>query len=559
MRNSNIRQRLLREAKLTLEQTVTIVRAAEAATAHASEISKSAATTSDVHYVNRHQPNRKPKGKPHQQSKSKVCRNCGDKYPHSDQCPAQGKTCSFCKKPNHFAKMCRSKLKQAEVNVMDQMSQQPSSQPQLAQDSTSEDYLFALGSSDESNQLLRVSVLINNVMTSVVIDTGASVNIMSKETFNTISQQELLLEPTDRQVYAFGANSPIDVLGKISLPVRHKTQTQTAVFFVTEHNGPTLLRLNTAKKLQMIAVTYNVHAAPSIIDEFSDRFSGLGKLTGVTCKLHVNPSVTPVTQSHRRIPFHVRRNVEAELKRIQDLDIIEPVHQEPTPWVSPIRVVPKPKQPGKIRLCVDMRAVNRAIERKRHVTPAIDDILAQLNGATVFTKLDLNAGYHQFELDQASRYLTVFSTHVGLYQYKRLNFGVNSGAEQFQNLIQSALAGLQGVINISDDILVYAKNEQEHNEQLMRCMRRLREKNLTLNRDKCEFNKSSVEFFGHIFSSSGISPSPTKCKSLIEAAPPSNREEVRSFLGSANYCARFIPNLASLSEPLRDLTRQSVP
>ncbi|PIK53418.1 hypothetical protein BSL78_09701 [Apostichopus japonicus] len=146
-----------------------------------------------------------------------------------------------------------------------------------------------------------------------------------------------------------------------------------------------------------------------------------------------------------------------------------------------------------------------------------------------------------------------------LLKYKRLNFGVNSGAEQFQNLIQSALAGLQGVINISDDILVYAKNQQEHNERLVKCMQRLREKSLTLNGDKCEFNKSSVEFFGHIFSSSGVSPSPTKVQSLIEAPPPSNREEVRSFLGLANYCARFIPNLASLSEPLRDLTRQSVP
>ncbi|PIK60602.1 hypothetical protein BSL78_02446 [Apostichopus japonicus] len=123
------------------------------------------------------------------------------------------------------------------------------------------------------------------------------------------------------------------------------------------------------------------------------------------------------------------------------------VHSMPIPWVSPIRVVPKPKQPGKIRICVDMRAVKKfAIARERHVTPTIDDILAKLNGATVFTKLDLNSGYRQIELDKASRYLTVFSTHVGLYQYKRLNFGVNSGAEQFQNLIQSALAGLQGVI-----------------------------------------------------------------------------------------------------------------
>ena len=207
-----------------------------------------------------------------------------------------------------------------------------------------------------------------------------------------------------------------------------------------------------------------------IVQSYDDRFIGLGKLSDAKCKLHADDNIQPVTQPHRRIPFPVRKKVEAELDRLKNLDVIEEVSNTPTPWISPIRVVPKPKRPGEIRLCIDMRAPNRAIQRERHVTPTIDDIIANLNGATVFSTLDLKNGYHQVELDEDSRYLTVFSTHVGLFRFRRLNFGVNSAAEQFQNLIQSALAGLPGVMNISDDIIVFGKDEQEHKERLAKCL-----------------------------------------------------------------------------------------
>ncbi|XP_033122752.1 uncharacterized protein LOC117121622 [Anneissia japonica] len=106
--------------------------------------------------------------------------------------------------------------------------------------------------------------------------------------------------------------------------------------------------------------------------------------------------------------------------------------------------------------------------------------------------------YHQIELDDSFRFLTVLSTHDGLFQFRRFYFGVNSAAEQFQNLIQSVLASLFGVINLSDDILVYGINSVEHNENLKNFCQRLREKNLTLNKRTCEFNKDTVEFFGHV-------------------------------------------------------------
>ncbi|KAJ8050492.1 hypothetical protein HOLleu_03717 [Holothuria leucospilota] len=146
--------------------------------------------------------------------------------------------------------------------------------------------------------------------------------------------------------------------------------------YVAKGVSDTLISFTTAEALSLVRICYNVSTGTSlnkILDEYSDRFEGIGKLADATCKLHVNSDVTPVSQPHRRAPFKVRKKVEAELKRLKSLDIIEPVKDTPTPWVSPVRVVTKPTRPNEIRLCVDMRAPNKAIQKEQHVSPTIDD------------------------------------------------------------------------------------------------------------------------------------------------------------------------------------------
>nr|XP_033948146.1 uncharacterized protein K02A2.6-like [Pseudochaenichthys georgianus] len=235
-----------------------------------------------------------------------------------------------------------------------------------------------------------------------------------------------------------------------------------------------------------------------LLHEYQDIFQGIGKLKDFQVKLHIDESVQPVTQPHRRIPFHMRKRVESELNQLQEKGVIERI-SGPTPWVSPIVATPKPKNSDKVRICVDMRLPNTAIQRERHITPTVDDLIHDLNGAVVFSKLDLNAGYHQLELHPDSRYITTFTTHTGLWRYTRLNFGINSAAEVFQNVIQGVLHGIPNVRNMSDDIIVYGKTQEEHNNSLKAVFQRLREKNITLNADKCEYSKPELEFFGYIF------------------------------------------------------------
>ncbi|CAC5368520.1 unnamed protein product [Mytilus coruscus] len=157
-----------------------------------------------------------------------------------------------------------------------------------------------------------------------------------------------------------------------------------------------------------------------------------------------------------------------------------------------------------------MREPNKAILRSRHITPTLDDMILDLNGSNVFSKMDLRNGYHQLELNEESRNITTFTTHVELRRYKRLSFGVSSAAELFQNTLSNALEGLDGVRNISDDIIVFGRNQDEHDKRLEKLFARLKEKSLTLNKEKCEFNKNKLEFYGHIFSADGISADPRK-------------------------------------------------
>ena len=171
----------------------------------------------------------------------------------------------------------------------------------------------------------------------------------------------------------------------------------------------------------------------------------------------------------------------------------------PTEWVSPMVVQPK-KNTGEIRICVDMRLPNKAIKRTRHVIPTIEEIRHMLNGANVFSKVDLTNGYHQLELHPSSRDITTFITHKGLRRYNRLNFGTCSASEIFNEEIRKNISDISRVINIHDDILVFGKNKIDHDNALYKLLDILKEIGITANKKKCIFGTKCIDFFGMRFS-----------------------------------------------------------
>ena len=154
-----------------------------------------------------------------------------------------------------------------------------------------------------------------------------------------------------------------------------------------------------------------------------------------------------------------------------------------------------------------------------------------------------------------SRYITTFSTHAGLWRYKRLPFGISSASEVFQNTIQTVLQGIPGVCNISDDIFVFSKPE-DHHKTLDAALRRLHDNGLTINLPKCEFYQTTIKFYGYIFSKDGLSPDPEKVAAVHRSSAPKNANEVRNLLGLVSYCSIFISNMATITDPLGRLTHK---
>ena len=307
-------------------------------------------------------------------------------------------------------------------------------------------------------------------------------------------------------------------------------------FTVFKGTGRPLLGRNTAEKLKVLRVgpVSGVHVSSVMTEDsdtdiregYADILTGVGKLKDYQLKLNLNKDVKPVVQPVRRIPFGLREKVDKKLDELLSKDIIEEVPPNtPTEWVSPLVVVPKPD--GDIRVCADMRRANEAIIRERHPIPTIEEVLYDLNGATVFSKLDLKWGFHQIELEEQSRDVTTFVTHRGLYRYKRLMFRITSAPEKYQKIISDVIQGCDGVANITDDLIVYGSDLEEHERNLHAVLQRLKGSGLTLNGDKCQFRLPKLTFFGHELSSHGITPSDEKIAAVVNARVPRNVSEVR--------------------------------
>ena len=176
-------------------------------------------------------------------------------------------------------------------------------------------------------------------------------------------------------------------------------------------------------------------------------------------------------------------------------------------------------------------------------------MLQDLNGSTVFSRVDLKWGFYQILLAEESRHVTMFVTHHGLYRYTRLMFGVTSAREKYQQIIRDALRGFEGVANIADDPIIHRQGEEQHDKRLLTV--------LTLNEDKCEFRLSMLTFFGHKVTRTGIEPSEEKVAAIRQARPPQNVSEARSFLGLAQFVSKFVPDLSSIAEPIQRLTHKN--
>ena len=344
---------------------------------------------------------------------------------------------------------------------------------------------------------------------------------------------------------------------------------------ITKGSGPPLLGRNWLSEISLNWVRLRDHfvqqisagacqkshgASPStplklLLKEFSDLFQkGLGEMGKLKARIFLKEGASPKFFRPRAVPYALKEKIEEDLKRLEHLGVIRPIcHSE---WVAPVVPI---KASGAVRICGDFKiTVNPQLEVEQYPLPKAEDLFTSLEGGERFTTLDLADAYLQMTLDEEAKQYLVINTHKGLYQYHRLPFGVSSAPALFQRAMDSILQGLSGVVCYIDDILVTGANTEEHFANLGKVFFRLREYGLRLNLDKCRFLEESVEYLGYVINKEGIHTSSKKVQAVLDAPPPTDLGELRSFLGLVNYYGKFIKNLFELAAPLNQLLQKTV-
>ena len=219
-------------------------------------------------------------------------------------------------------------------------------------------------------------------------------------------------------------------------------------------------------------------------------------------------------------------------------------------WCS--GVVPVPKPNGHVRICVDLAPLNKAVQRETHPMGSVDESLAMLGESRVFTKLDANSSFWQIPLDEDSKLLTTFVTPFGRLCFNCLPFGISSTPEKFQRTMSDILEGLDGVIRRMDDILIHGRNHMEHDARVRAVLFRLQRAGLILN-IQCEFSQGRLKFLGQIVDAKGVHADPEKRCAIGHFPTPTTVTELQRFMGMVNQLGKFVPGLADINAPLRQL------
>ena len=278
---------------------------------------------------------------------------------------------------------------------------------------------------------------------------------------------------------------------------------------------------------------------------YADVFQGLGKFPGEPYKLRLKPDAVPAKHRPRKVPVHLQDAFHEEVERLVKIDVLEKV-TEPTEWVNSFVIVEKvidssnahsPNHSIKksICLCIDPKDLNEALEREPYYSSTIDELISMFAGAKVFTIVDMDKGYWQVVLHPESRKLTCMAFDIGRYQFKRLPMGSKVASNIFQRMLDSVYIGLPGVTGIADDMVIFGRNEEEYDRNLILFLETTRKNGLVLNKRKLQFKKEEVSFFSHRWNSTGISPDPKKTESILKMQFPPDKETMHSFLGLVNF------------------------
>ncbi|GJY06069.1 putative reverse transcriptase domain-containing protein [Tanacetum coccineum] len=290
---------------------------------------------------------------------------------------------------------------------------------------------------------------------------------------------------------------------------------------------------------------------------FPEDLPGLPPARLVEFQIDLIPGAAPVARAPYRLAPSKMKELSEQLQELSDKGFIRP---SSSPWGAP--VVVRQKKIGHSRMCIGTYRceLNKLTVKNRYPLPRIDDLFDQLQGSSIYSKIDLRSGYHQLRVREQDIPKTAFRTRYGHYEFQVMPFGLTNAPAVFMDLMNRVCKPYldKFVIVFIDDILIYSRDEKEHEEHLKAILELLKKEKLYAKFSKCEFWISKVQFLGHVIDSRGIHVDPAKIESIKDWASPKTPTEIRQFLGLAGYYRRFIEGFSKIAKSMTKLTQKGI-
>ncbi|KAD4385309.1 hypothetical protein E3N88_25477 [Mikania micrantha] len=298
---------------------------------------------------------------------------------------------------------------------------------------------------------------------------------------------------------------------------------------------------------------YKDTEGPVEIMKWIERMETVINISAFEFKIDLIPGAAPIAKAPYRLAPSELQELMNQLQELLDKGFIRPSF---SPWGAPVLFVKK--KDGSMRMCIDYRELNKVTIKNRYPLPRIDDLFDQLQGASYFFKIDLRSGYHQLRVHNDDVHKTAFRTRYGHYEFLVMHFGLTNAPALFMDLMNRVCKPYldKFVMVFIDDILIYSRNKEDHEQHLKLILELLRNEKLYAKFSKCEFWIREVHFLGHVINNKGIQVDPAKIEAIKNWETPKTPTEIRSFLGLAGYYRWFIENFSRIAIPLTTLTQK---
>lgn len=402
--SASLRRDLLKRGDACLEEVLSIAKVFETVAQQEKSFAGESELKSQIDTINKIDATSYGKRKRFTETKQAECYRCGyfGHFSRDDRCPAKGKMCNKCGGRDHFAKKCRSKQLKSKQEKMDEtyMIRRQGNDSAMNPDGKSDDmnmvqhvtdkqveYIFNVTTMESNGE---VQCEVGGVMVSAVIDSGSKYNLLGQSIWEHLKNLKVIVSNQHRKVSmvfkAYGGQS-LPLIGAFSATIKLGSVSESAEFYVVKGDGKILIGRDTAMAMGVLKIGIPVNNM-----EVDSEYKKLGTIKDIVVDIPIRPDAVPVVQPYRRIPVALEKMVDRKLDELLDQGIIESVN-EPSKWISPMVVVPK--DDGDVRICVDMRRANEAVERENHPLPTFEDFLPHLARAKVFSRLDVQNAFHQ--------------------------------------------------------------------------------------------------------------------------------------------------------------------